>query len=194
MKKAVKDNGTSTEQNVSWSAYHANRQTENDFQNGISTLLPLFMMAHALNIIAGIVQHLNPGQIPFATMDQPLYAVGKQLQWDFPETFGEDKFVLILGGLHTEMAIMKCIGDWLNESGWTNALVQANIASPGKADSFLKASHVTRTRSAHQLTACSLYILLNEAYTDYTTDMDEEPLVFDEWISEMKVPHFSTGY
>ncbi len=67
----------------------------------------------------------------------------------------------MLGGLHTEMAIMKCLGDWLQESGWTNALVQANIASPGKADAFLKASHVTWTRHAHQVTACCLYSLLH---------------------------------
>ena len=51
-----------------------------------------------------------------------------------------------LGGLHIEMACLKLIGDWLEDSGWTQAIVLANVASPGTAGSFLKVSHVTRTR------------------------------------------------
>ncbi len=34
--------------------------------------------------------------------------------------------------------------------------LRANIASSGTADSYLKVSHVTRTRHAHQVTASSL--------------------------------------
>ena len=40
--------------------------------------------------------------------------------------------------------------------GGQNALVQAGIASSGTADSFLKVSHLTRTRHAHQVTALAL--------------------------------------
>ncbi len=53
------------------------------------------------------------------------------------------------GGLHIEMAGLKVIGDWLEDSGWVQALVQAKVASAGIADSFLKVSHVTRTRHMH---------------------------------------------
>ena len=42
------------------------------------------------------------------------------------------------------------LGNWLEDSGWTSALVQVNIASTGTADSFIKASHVTKTQHAHQ--------------------------------------------
>ncbi len=101
-------------------------------------------------------------------MDQTLYSIGKRLQWDYPDTHGEDTYLIILGGLHIEMVALKCLGDWLNESGWTNALIQATIALPGKADSFLKGSHVTRTRHAHQVTAACLYLLLVRAYQLYT--------------------------
>ena len=45
----------------------------------------------------------------------------------------------MLGGLHTEMGVLRCLGHWLDGSGWTNALTQAQIASSGVADSFLKA-------------------------------------------------------
>lgn len=62
-------------------------------------------------------------------------------------------------GLHIEMAAFKILGDLLDASGWTEALVQAGVAAVETADSFLKASHLTRTRHAHQVTASSLYLL-----------------------------------
>ena len=61
--------------------------------------------------------------------------------------------VAMFGGLHMEIAMWMTYGDYLEGSGWTNALTQAGIASFSTADSFLKASHLTRTRHAHQVTA-----------------------------------------
>ena len=49
----------------------------------------------------------------------------------------------MLGGLHTEMVALKSIGTLLKDSGWTGALVETGIASPGTADSFLKAPIIT---------------------------------------------------
>lgn len=66
--------------------------------------------------------------------------------------------------LHIEIAAFKTLGDLLEGSGWTGALVQARVATPGTVDAFLKASHVTRTRRSHQITASSLYLLLQKAY------------------------------
>ena len=68
-------------------------------------------------------------------------------------------------------------------SGWTEALVQAGFASSGKADSLLKASHVTRTRRAHQITASSRYLLQQNAYKEYiqTSGTDSEVMSFEDW-------------
>ena len=70
--------------------------------------------------------------------------------------------------------------------GWTGALVQANIASPGTADSFLKAFHVTRTRRAHQVTAGCLYLCLEMAYTEYRKNVKEGSRVMslEDWRTE----------
>ena len=73
------------------------------------------------------------------TLDQPLYAIAKKIQWNWPENYGENQFVIVLGGLHIKMAGLKVIGDWMEDSGWVEALVQAKVASAGTADSFLKA-------------------------------------------------------
>lgn len=91
------------------------------------------MIHHAMNVINQAVQRVNPGQVPVVTVDQPLYSIAKQIQWRWPITHGEDHFVIVLGGLHIEMAALKILGDWLAGSGWVEALVQANIATQGVA-------------------------------------------------------------
>ena len=101
------------------------------------------MLRHCFEVIHAAVQYANPGQTP--AVDQPLSAKTKQLQWSMDNLYGEDKFVLILGVLHTEMTANKVLGQWLEGSGWVEALQEAELATPGIAESFLKSSHVTRT-------------------------------------------------
>ncbi|KAK5868005.1 hypothetical protein PBY51_012452 [Eleginops maclovinus] len=125
------------------------------------------------------------------TAEQPIYALAKQIQWHWPEQYGEDKFVIMFGGLHIVMAALKSIGTLLQESGWTGALVEAGVASSGTTKSFLSAASITKTRQAHQITACSLYLLLKAAYNDYCTeaaDNSEEVLCFDAWCDSRKLP------
>ncbi len=50
---------------------------------------------------------LNPSQVPVLAADKPLYALAKQIQWSWPSTLGEDKYVIMFGGLHVEMATLK---------------------------------------------------------------------------------------
>ena len=71
------------------------------------------------------------------------------------------------------MALWKTFGDHLESSGWTNALVQAGITSYCAADSFLKASHLTRTRHAHQVSALALSKLQHEAFLQSEGPHDE---------------------
>ena len=85
------------------------------------------------------------------------------------------------------MTALKTLGDWLQGSGWTQALVQAEITTAGTADSFLRAAHVTRTRRAHQVTAAALNILQRRAYDQYSTtntEDDEHPGSFEDWCSQ----------
>ena len=113
-------------------------------------------------------------------VDQPLFAIAKLIQWNWPEVYGEEKFVVILGGLHIEMAALATLGDLLDGSGWTNTLTQAGIATAGTADSFLKGTHVKRTRHAHQVTSSALSILLHRAYGAYSLETSA-PMMFDDW-------------
>lgn len=71
--------------------------------------------------------------------------VAKQIQWNWPQYHDEQHLVFILGGLHTDMLALSVLGNWLGDSGWTRSLVEANIASPGVVNSFVKGSSVRRT-------------------------------------------------
>ena len=144
------------EDSISWAAFHASLQHHPSNPSALNSLLPLYekastlaMVKHGMDIIKTITDYLNPGQIPVIANDQPLFALSKYVQWRWPETHGERKFVVMFGGLHIEMALWNAIGDFLEGSGWTVALSDAGIASSGTADSFLKAAHLTRTRRAH---------------------------------------------
>ena len=56
--------------------------------------------------------------ISVIALDQPLYTVAKQIQWNFPEKYGKDKFVIMFGGLHVKIGFLKLIGSWLEGSRW----------------------------------------------------------------------------
>ncbi len=86
----------------------------------------------------------------------------------------------MLGGLHTEMALWKTLGDILEGSGWTTALTDAEVSSTGTAASFLKCVHLTRTRHAHQVTVLTLQKLQHEAFMQSGCDESGEA-----WVSKM---------
>jgi hypothetical protein len=106
--------------------------------------------------------------------------------------YGKDQFVVMFGGLHIEMNALKLLGDLLDSSGWTGALTQAS----GTADSYLKVSHVTCTRHAHQLTASSLHILLHKAYTEYSSSQEDEEALdsLEAWCDERAKNRFSSTW
>ena len=82
------------------------------------------------------------------------------------------------------MAALRILGDWLLGRGWVEALVQVEVTTAGKADSFLGVAHVARTRFAHQVTVAALYILQCRAYNNRATDTEDEPVGFDKWCSK----------
>ncbi|KAG1674335.1 hypothetical protein GQR58_015133 [Nymphon striatum] len=134
------------------------------------------MVKHGLDLLKTLTDFLNPGQTPVLACDCPIFAIGKRMQWKFPELYDEDKFIIMFGGLHLEKALWNVSRDLLQCSGWSEALVEAEIATSGTADSFLKVPHITRTRHAHQVTALALETLQHTAYVDQKTSVN-----FESW-------------
>ena len=182
---------------LSWSGFHAHRVRDTPVRS-LSTLLPLLkdsvnssaMVRHTMDIIKSILLGLNSNQAPVITADQPVYALGKQVQWMYPAIYGEDNLLMMLGTLHIEMAFLDAIGDWLEGSGWTEILVKAQINSPGRAESFLSGRQVKRARYTHQVSCAGLYLLLQMAHLrsnsghsleSWTSKRLEESVQFKYW-------------
>ena len=104
----------------------------------ITTLLPLFyekedspaMIKFGMDVINQVTAFLNPGQVPIITVDQPLFALAKVIQWKWPIVYGE--------GLHLETTMWNSVGDRLDGSGWTNILTEANMAPSGERKACLR--------------------------------------------------------
>lgn len=192
-------------ESVSWSSHHASQERGPKVEVSTSSLLPLLpdqahsvsTIKHAMDKVKEVTEFLNPTQTPVITADQPLFVLAKQIQWQWPDKYGEDKFVIMFGGLHIEMASFKLLGDLLKGSGWVGALTEAGVSSSGTSESFLTASNVAKTRQVHQITACCLYELMKEAFVN-SIDRDdlniEEVDVSDvlDWCSmrEKECPQF----
>lgn len=76
-------------------------------------------MKHRTSMIKEATEFLNPGQIPVTVCDQPLFAIAKVVQWNWPATHRENVHIVLLRGLHIEMVLWTMYGDRLALSGWT---------------------------------------------------------------------------
>ena len=101
-------------------------------------------------------------------MDQPIYAIGKLIQWKWRNThLSEDKFVLMLGALHIEFVIEAMKAKMTEGTGMAYLACQAGILTSGRAESFSSHPdhHLKRTRYMHQVFLLVLAMLKNEAYS-----------------------------
>ncbi len=175
----LEKNVLAKEDKIAWAAHHALQQLPPENSPSLCALLPLFseksstpsMIKHGMDVQQQAIAHLNPGQIPVTTFDQPLFAMQNMFNGSGQATHGEHVHVVMLGGLHTEMALWNTLGDVLEGSGWTSALTEAEVASSGIADSFFRMAHLARSRHAHQVTALTLQKLQREAYLQSGSDM-----------------------
>ena len=155
---------------ISWAAYRASKTSPSTYEPAVIALLPMFlenahslgMILHAMNVVQSVVCHVNNAQTPVIAVDQPLFALAKQIQWKLVNSHGEDKFVVMFGGLHIEMMAFKVLGKWLDGSGWTEILTNAEIASQDVVDSYhMQSCYKNKTRppsdssqSLHSTTKC----------------------------------------
>ena len=175
---------------LSFVAYHTQKAESGSDTPWNIGLTPMFdekaataaMMRHGMSVISHTIKKLNPDQIPVICGDQPLFALMKQIQWQFPETFGEDKIVITLGGLHLEMALWTAMGKMLSNSGWNTLLAEADVTTAGIAESLLHASHLKRTRLAHEISLVVFSKLKSEAYDSTDKSVSEQ-----DWEQEMNL-------
>ena len=74
------------------------------------------MVRHCVKMLKLKVSKVNPHQITVITAEQPVYTLGKHIQWKYTEEY-KDVFWMI-DRLHIEMAFMNVVGNRLERSGW----------------------------------------------------------------------------
>ena len=157
--------------NISWSSYLASQQETVPSPPALVALLPLFrdnahsvaMIKHGMNLIQRATNHLNSGQATVMSVDQPLYAIAKKIQWAYPVSHGVDKFVILMGGLRIEMALRAILGQVLEKSGWRTVMDKANVTTEGRAVGIEKGSSTFRGQWAHQVTLAAFSVLKQKA-------------------------------
>ena len=65
-------------------------------------------------------------------------------------------------------------------------MTNADIATPGRAQSFVAGSHIYRCRYMHQVTAIALYTLMVRAYEEYRASVavPYRIMKMDEWLKK----------
>ena len=133
----------------------------------------LAMVAHCLQVISKVVKELNPQQWPAITVDQPVYAMAKQVQWLLPDEY--KKVLVMMGPLQIEMAFLNAISDWLEGSGWLAIFERARMTTDRCIDSFISGSKIKKSRNAHQVSLAALIKLgrlVFEAQNEYLNCSD----------------------
>ena len=128
---------------ISFSAFYSQQVVKNICKS-TSQLMPLLqesinspaIVRHCMSVIQGVTKKLNPEQSTVITADQPLYTLGKQIQWMYPNEFGD--VFWMMGILHIEMDVLNLIGNWLDGSGCVDVFKKAFINTPGRVESFFK--------------------------------------------------------
>jgi hypothetical protein len=153
------------------------------------SLNSLAMVKHCMALLTDLLLYLNPHQYPVITGDQPVYALGKQVQWMYPNSF--ENVVWMMGPLHIEMTFINVIGDWLECSGWCEVFNKANISTPGRVESFLTGKHVKSSRYALQLSLSALCTMVHElfqqsgnsSYENWLLDFRRGSVNADYWVA-----------
>ena len=48
-----------------------------------------------MHMVMKAVCHINPAQFPVLVVNQTLFVICKKIQWTWPESYGEDKMVIM---------------------------------------------------------------------------------------------------
>ena len=108
---------------ISWSKYHSDN-IPNVFLKGINAVLsivpkPVHTLStqyHCMEIIKQTIAYLNPGQTPVVVCNQPVFALIKEIQWGYPETFGSSSYLCLFGGVHFKQCMLTIHGDLIKGS------------------------------------------------------------------------------
>ena len=131
-----------------------------------------------MNIIKKTIEFTNEGQIPVDASDQPVYALSKEVQIGYNETFGTDKYVCMLGDLHMEHTALLVHGDLIRGSGLDSQFANTKLSTEGTS-AIVDVNDIKRSRYCLQVSEVVIYNLLKKAYLS-----SGSKLSILEWLDE----------
>ena len=182
---------------VTWAGFNSTLQSDDNVKPRANIgILPLFpdkaatvaMVKHSLLLGMSLTDYLNPGQIPVQGMDQPIYAIGRQIQWKWKEDLGEDKYVLMLGALHIEFVIEAVEGKLTDGSRFSYIISEAGVLTSGRSEAISSLApdhHLKRTRYVHQMFLLAGSILKLEAFEAHQASAG--PCQKENWDAAMRM-------
>lgn len=108
--------------------------------------------------------------------DEGVYRIAKEIQLWFPCTF--KNIFLGLGSFHTSKIIISCLGQYLEESGIKEALIECEIFGPKVVESMLKGNHYSRGVRGMTIVAEALQRLLLRQF--FLVDQSKHRDLFDQ--------------
>ena len=168
------------DERASFSRFYSGYYSSKSFVS-VNQLLPILpksintpvTVIHCAKIIVKSTKNLDPSQVSIITADPLVYALGKHVQWLYPHEFGNA--IWMMRPLHIEMMFLNINGTWLDGTGWSDLYEKLGIDTSGRVCSFLKGSHLKRSRYPQQITLVSLAKLAHQAYLE--TDCS----YYDDW-------------
>ena len=162
-------------------------QTWHKTPPGINTVLPQLrdkvstfnMQAHLMHLNMKWTEALNPDQTAVDVSDQPVYALTKEIQLQYPEIFA--KYFAIFGQLHIEQS-------WIEGSGLEESLTENKFSMIGLSP-VVDMNNIKRARFTLQIILCALFIKLREAAS--VSEMDLSPF---DWLTQKSKENASFLY
>ena len=112
---------------------------------------------------------MGPSSRPIITLDGDLYDSAVKLK-DYKK-----QWCIRLGGLHTIMAALKCLGKYIDPSGLDLALGMASVYGSATVHQILEGRHIYRGIEAHMILATALFHLLcKQVFAEEHDDLKEE--------------------
>lgn len=121
------------------------------------TLLTVLKQTQQINCTV-----MGPDKKTVITLDMALYERAKQLEMTRDDCKGQ--WVLRLGEMHTVMAALRAAGNIIEDSGFDDAWIEADIYGPTTTRQILEAKHMKRALQAHITTVQALYDLYVEEF------------------------------
>ena len=143
------------------------------------------MFKHSMLLGKAVTEHSNPGQTPVQGMDQPIYAIAKQIQWKWTDTLGGDKFVLMLGACWWK----QLRDSWylVDGSGFSYVISEAGVLTSCCAETVSSPTpdhDLKRMQYVHQVFLLAGSILKNETFEGLQAS--DSVCQKDEWDASMR--------